>query len=64
MSTEAKKVVLFPEIDQVKFFYYKSARIFECVSEFTFFIKTKQKNKNKKKQKKLKKNREYFRKTD
>ena len=60
-----KKVVLFPEIDRVNFFYYKSARIFECVSEFTFFIKKKQaKNKNKKMQKKLKKKREYLRKID
>ena len=41
-----QKVVLFPEIDGVNFFYYKSTRIFECVSEFTFFIKKKARIKN------------------
>ena len=56
---QAKKVVLFPEIDRVSFFYHSPACIVECVSEYIFLISKKQKNKakqeDKKRQKKLKK---------
>ena len=63
---QAKKVVLFPEIDRVSFFYHSPACIVECVSEYIFLISKKQKNEtktiqnkakqeDKKRQKKLKK---------
>ena len=60
------KIVLFPEIHRVSFFYHSPACIVECVSEYIFLISKKQKNKTKtiqnkakqeakKRQKKLKK---------
>ena len=50
---QAKKVVLFPEIDRVSFFYHSPACIVECVSEYIFLISKKQKkNKNNTKQSK------------
>ena len=61
-----KKLVLFPEIGRVKFFYHSPARIAEYVSEYTFLSSknNKTKNKNQKKQKKLMKKTEYLRKID
>ena len=58
-----KKVVLFPKIGWVNFFYHSPARIVKCISEYTFFIwrnikqtnkQTNKKQKNQKKQEKLK----------
>ena len=60
------KIVLFPEIHRVSFFYHSPACIVECVSEYIFLISKKQKKKtkaiqnkakqeDKKRQKKLKK---------
>ena len=60
------KIVLFPEIHRVSFFYHSPACIVECVSEYIFLISKKQKNEtktiqnkakqeDKKRQKKLKK---------
>ena len=39
VDTRPKKVVLFPEIGRVKFFYHSHDRIVECVSEYIFLIK-------------------------
>ena len=44
LTSGHKKVVLFPEIGRVKFFYHSPVRIVECVSECTFLIKKTPKN--------------------
>ena len=58
-ETKAKKVVLFPEIGRVNFFYHLPTRIVKIVSEYIFFFsKNKKKNTEtytNKKEKKLKK---------
>ena len=52
IKIKPKGVVLFLETDRVKKNYCSSARIVECVSEYTFLIlKNKQAKKNKAKQK-------------
>ena len=55
VNVRPKKLVLFPEVGQVKFFHHSPARIVECVSEYIFLIsKNKQtsiKNKDTKKAK-------------
>ena len=53
-----KKVLLFPEISRVKFFYHLDARIVECV-----FLNSKKKKKMTKRQNKLRRKREYLWKT-
>ena len=71
IKIKPKGVVLFLETDRVKKNYCSSARIVECVSEYTFLIlknkqakKKQSKAKIQNKQKKLKKKREYLRKID
>ena len=58
ITLQAKKVVLFPEIDRVKNFYHSLARIVECASEYQFLITKNKlattKNKNTKKAKETK----------
>ena len=56
MCQAKKKVVLFPEIGL-------TARILECVSEYTFLI-SKKKQESKKAKETKKKKREYLRKID
>ena len=41
-----KKLVLFPEIGRVKFFFYSSASIVECVSEYISLISKKRRKEN------------------
>ena len=46
-SLRPKKVVLFPEIGRMKFFYRSPVRIVECTSEYTFLVSKKNKTQTK-----------------
>ena len=48
-SLRPKKVVLFPEIGRMKFFYRSPVRIVECTSEYTFLVSKNNEQTSKKK---------------
>ena len=50
-SLRPKKVVLFPEIGRMKFFYRSPVRIVECTSEYTFLVSKNNEQTSKKKNK-------------